>query len=89
MLPHCSKCRSKQTDCSSGSDVFCNSDANSGSTADERIQSTNANQTHYDVGKKVRQTIEDLGGTMPEDLPTAESIKSIEIKHKNKLKDKD
>ena len=49
---------------------------------------TNANQTHYDVGKKVRQTIEDLGGTMPEDLPTAESIKSIEIKHKNKLKDK-
>jgi len=26
---------------------------------------------------------------MPEDLPTAESIKSIEIKHKNKLKDKD
>lgn len=43
-----------------------------------------ANQTHYDVGKKVRQTIEDLGGTMPEDLPTAESIKSIEIKHKNK-----
>ena len=49
---------------------------------------TNANQTHYDVGKKVRQTIVDLGGTMPEDLPTAESIKSIEIKHKNKLKDK-
>ncbi len=47
------------------------------------------NQTHYDVGKKVRQTIVDLGGTMPEDLPTAESIKSIEIKHKNKLKDKD
>ena len=43
-----------------------------------------ANQTHYDVGKKVRQTIEDLGGTMPEDLPTAESIKSLEIKHKNK-----
>ncbi len=47
------------------------------------------NQTHYDVGKKVRQTIEDLGGTMPEDLPTAESIKSIETKHKNKLKDKE
>lgn len=48
---------------------------------------TNANRTHYDVGKKVRQTIEDLGGTMPEDLPTAESIKSIEMKRKNKLKD--
>lgn len=38
-----------------------------------------ANQTHYEVGKKVRQTIADLGGTMPEDLPTPEkSIKQIE-----------
>ena len=25
-----------------------------------------ANQTHFDVGKKVRQTIKELGGTMPE-----------------------
>jgi len=31
-----------------------------------------ANQTHYEVGKKVRQTIEDLGGTMPEHLPPPE-----------------
>ncbi len=30
-----------------------------------------ANQTHYEVGTKVRQTIKDLGGTMPEDLPVA------------------
>ena len=30
----------------------------------------NANQTHYDVGKEVRDTIKRLGGTMPEDLPT-------------------
>lgn len=38
-----------------------------------------ANQTHYDVGRKVRQTIRELGGTMPEDLPTPEkSIKQIE-----------
>lgn len=29
-----------------------------------------ANQTHYDVGKKVRETIQELGGTMPEELPT-------------------
>ena len=46
-----------------------------------------ANQTHYDVGKKVRQTIEDLGGTMPEDLPTAESIKTIEAKQQKEIKD--
>jgi DNA-damage-inducible protein D len=42
--------------------------------------------THYQVGAKVRQTIKELGGTMPEDLPTAESIKAVE-KKKQKLLD--
>lgn len=37
-----------------------------------------ANQTHLEVGKKVRKTIEELGGTMPENLPVVESIKEIE-----------
>ena len=38
-----------------------------------------ANKTHYEVGSKVRQTIKELGGTMPEDLPTPhKSIKQIE-----------
>jgi DNA-damage-inducible protein D len=38
-----------------------------------------ANQTHFEVGKKVRQTIDELGGTMPESLPTPEmSIRQIE-----------
>lgn len=32
-----------------------------------------ANQTHFEVGKKVRQTIADLGGTMPENLPTPDA----------------
>lgn len=36
-----------------------------------------ANQTHLEVGQKVRQTIHELGGTMPEDLPVARSIKEI------------
>lgn len=45
-----------------------------------------ANQTHYEVGAKVRQTIKELGGTMPEDLPIVESIKAIE-KKKQKLLD--
>lgn len=48
-----------------------------------------ANQTHYDVGKKVRQTIKELGGTMPEDLPVAESIKSVETKQRKLLKSKE
>ncbi|WP_235848810.1 DNA damage-inducible protein D [Parabacteroides timonensis] len=46
---------------------------------------TKANQTHYNVGAKVRKTIEELGGTMPEDLPVAESIKKIEAKDTKKL----
>jgi hypothetical protein len=42
----------------------------------------NANKIHYEVGKKVRETIEDLGGTMPENLPIAKSIKEIEKEKK-------
>ena len=33
-----------------------------------------ANRTHFDVGKKVRETIKDLGGTMPENLPPADGL---------------
>jgi len=41
----------------------------------ERIQGeAKANQTHFEVGRKVRQTIRELGGTMPEKLPVAEHI---------------
>lgn len=34
-----------------------------------------ASQAHYDVGKKVRQTIVDIGGTVPEKLPSVEDVK--------------
>ena len=44
-----------------------------------------ANKTHYEVGAKVRQTIKELGGTMPEELPTAESIKTVEKKKRKVL----
>ena len=47
----------------------------------------NANKTHFGVGKKVRQTIQELGGTMPEDLPTPDkSIQQIERAQKKQLK---
>lgn len=49
---------------------------------------TKANQTHYNVGAKVRQTIKELGGTMPEDLPVVESIKTLESKKKQLQNDK-
>ena len=42
----------------------------------------NANRTHREVGAKVRQTIRELGGTMPEELPSAESIKKLEGRRK-------
>lgn len=42
-----------------------------------------ANKTHFEVGKKVRDTIKDLGGTMPEDLPTPEkSVQQLEREKK-------
>lgn len=52
-----------------------------------------ANQAHYEVGKKVRKTIEEIGGEMPENLPVEDSIKKIEkaqqpkeLKIKKKIK---
>lgn len=51
---------------------------------------TQANQTHHQVGAKVRQTIDELGGTMPEDLPTPESsIKQLERQQKKISKAED
>ena len=48
-----------------------------------------ANQTHFDVGRKVRQTIDELGGTMPENLPPPESsIQQIESAQKKLAKTK-
>ncbi|RJE47207.1 MULTISPECIES: DNA damage-inducible protein D [unclassified Dehalobacter] len=58
---------------------------------DEKLRRENvkgkdkANQTHFQVGQKVRQTIKELGGTMPEDLPTpGKSIQQIEKEHKGR-----
>ena len=45
-----------------------------------------ANQAHREVGAKVRQTIKELGGTMPEALPPAESIKTVESRQRKALK---
>lgn len=40
---------------------------------------TQANQAHFEVGRKVRQTIAELGGTMPEEQPTpGKSIQQLE-----------
>ncbi len=56
---------------------------------DEIANAGDALKTHYAVGKEVRSTIERIGGTMPEDLPTpAKSIQQIEKELMKKLKKK-
>ncbi len=47
-----------------------------------------ANKTHYNVGKEVRNTIKKIGGEMPENMPTEDSIKKIERKEAKELKSK-
>jgi len=49
-----------------------------------------ANRAHYEVGAKVRRTIRDIGGAMPEELAPAEDIKKVQRRLKKdrpKLKD--
>ena len=46
---------------------------------DKVIGENMANDIHYNVGVKIRKTIKELGGTMPEDLKTPEkSLKELE-----------
>lgn len=46
----------------------------------------NANDVHYEVGKKIRNTIKELGGTMPEDYGIPKkSLKELEKEKKNRL----
>jgi DNA-damage-inducible protein D len=62
--------------------------------AEEKLRRDNiqgkatANQVHYQAGVIVRRAIEEMGGTMPEDLPTLESIKKLQSAEKKRLKAK-
>lgn len=48
-----------------------------------------ATSVHYNVGREVRNAIEKIGGTMPEDLPTPEkSIQQIENEQMERLREK-
>ncbi|MBR5227901.1 MAG: DNA damage-inducible protein D [Clostridia bacterium] len=54
----------------------------------DNIQSEKeANKAHYEVGTKIRNTIKELGGSMPEDLPTPKkSLKQLEKEKNRSLK---
>ncbi len=53
---------------------------------EEKLQRDNiqgkklANQTHFEIGKKVRKTIEEIGGTMPENMPVVKRKVSAQLK---------
>ena len=50
---------------------------------DKVLGENNASDIHYEVGKKVRKAIKDIGGTMPEDMPTPKkSLKELEKENK-------
>ena len=54
---------------------------------DHVVGKKEAGDVHFEVGKKVRQTIAELGGTMPEDLSTPQkSIKQIEKEAAKRIK---
>ena len=56
----------------------------------EDIKHIDDNGNHYEVGNKIRKTIKDLGGTMPEELPTpTKSLKELEKENKILLIDKE
>ena len=53
----------------------------------ENIQGeSQANMTHYSVGQTVRKTIQELGGTMPEELPSVDGIGRAKTRVKKSLK---
>ncbi|MGI9310174.1 MAG: DNA damage-inducible protein D [bacterium] len=61
--------------------------------AEEKLRRENikgkqqANTAHHQVGVKVRETIREIGGTMPEELPTPEtSVKALEKGRVKKIK---
>ena len=55
---------------------------------DNENSKKDANETHYNIGKNIREVIAKNGGTMPEDLPTPKkSLKELEKEEIKKLKE--
>ena len=55
--------------------------------ANDNVKNENeANNVHFEIGRKVRNTIKNIGGTLPEKLPTpTKSLKELEKKSKNNM----
>lgn len=63
-----------------GANVFRITQTDAALKRQEEIDSKKACETHFNIGKEVRDTIKRIGGTMPEDLPTpSRSIQDLEL----------
>jgi DNA-damage-inducible protein D len=58
-----------------GANIFRATQANAKIKREGFLGQAEASNIHYEVGKKVRTTIKELGGSMPEDIPAREHIK--------------
>ena len=68
--------------------LFCATQTEEKIRREKIIGKAKANKTNFEVGTKVRQTIQELGGEMPENLPVADDIKKLEkAKRLQKLDD--
>jgi len=82
LLSNCSKWRFKK-----GSNCPCTNVTEQKIRKDNIQTEKEANDTHYTIGKNIREVIAKNGGTMPEDLPTPKkSLKQLEKESKNELK---
>ena len=69
--------------------LFCITQTESRLKKDNIDSEKEANKTHYNIGKNIREVIAKNGGTMPEDLPTPKkSLKQLEKEKSKQLKNK-
>lgn len=68
-----------------GANVFRTTQADAKLRREHITGEARANQTHFEVGKKVRQFIKEMGGTMPEKLPVADKISAARKRLKQSL----
>ena len=69
-----------------GANIFRSTQADAKLRRDQVQNKGQANATHYQVGREVREAIKRLGGTMPEDLPTPEkSIQELQREQQKQI----
>jgi DNA-damage-inducible protein D len=69
-----------------GANIFRATQTDAKIRRDQVSEKDQANITHYQVGREVREAIKRLGGTMPENLPTPEkSVQQLQREEQKRL----